>query len=60
MNIYPDPSVEIGAFRVLPRTTGGFVVIDTRRAPGNQTVHWFPTLEFATKTAQSWKDQGHG
>lgn len=58
---YPDPGVEYGAFRVLPRTDGGFVVYDPRRAPAKRQVGpRFRTLEDAAAAAKAWHVQGHG
>ncbi len=59
---YPDPEVQHGAFRVLPRTDGGFVVVDTRRPPGQRTVgkRKFKTLQDAAHAAKTWHDAGHG
>lgn len=37
-NHYPDPGIQIGHFRVLPHTPGGYIVIDDRRPPGYQRV----------------------
>ncbi len=61
MNHFPDPGIEHGAFRVLPRTSGGYVVVDIRRRPGNQTVGpVFKKLEDAARTAEAWHKEGHG
>lgn len=38
----PDPGVSHGAFRVLQRTDGPYLVLDTRRPPGEQTIAVFP------------------
>ncbi len=58
---YPDPGETHGAFRVLPRTDGGYVIQDTRRALGSQTVgKKFKKLEDAVRTAKAWHEQGHG
>lgn len=60
-NSYPDPGVEHGAFKVLPRTDGGYVVIDTRRRPGKRTVgEKFRTLQEASSHAELWHKEGHG
>jgi hypothetical protein len=58
---HPDPGIEHGNFRVLPRTDGGYVVVDGRRKPGKQTVGGkFRTLEDAAQAALTWHQQGHG
>lgn len=60
-NNYPDPGVEFGSFRVLPRTDGGYVIVDVRRAPGKRTVgKKFQKLEEATRVAEEWHKAGHG
>lgn len=60
-NSYPDPGIEFGSFRVLPRTTGGYVVIDKRRKPGKQQVGApFKKLEEAAHAAEEWHKAGHG
>lgn len=60
-NHYADPGIEYGNFRVLPRTDGGFVVIDGRRKPGKQTVgQKFRQLEDAARAAHDWHEEGHG
>jgi hypothetical protein len=60
---YPDPGEQFGAFRVLPRTDGGHIVIDDRREPGDQTVMHFKgkhSLRDAIAAAKMWHVQGHG
>lgn len=58
---YPDPSIEYGAFRVLPRTDGGFIVYDHRRRLGSRQVGpKFKTLQQAETAARSWHLAGHG
>lgn len=37
-NVVPDPGITHGHFRVLQRVDGPFVVLDTRRDPGDQTI----------------------
>lgn len=37
-HVVPDPGITHGFFRVLQRTDGPFIVIDTRRPPGDQAV----------------------
>ena len=60
-NTYPDPGITFGSFRVLPVTTGGFVIVDTRRKPGKQTVgERFKKLEDAARVAEEWHKAGHG
>jgi hypothetical protein len=60
-NHYPDPDVQHGAFKVLPRTDGGFVVVDTRRKLGKRTVgEKYRTLEAAAADAKKWHEEGHG
>jgi len=60
-NSYPDPDVRFGAFRVLPRTDGGYVIVDTRRKPGKQAVgNKFQKLEEASRVAEEWHKAGHG
>lgn len=59
--VFPDPNVEHGAFRVLPRTDGGYIIVDTRRPPGRQTVgEKFRNIGDAAVTAKTWHDAGHG
>jgi hypothetical protein len=58
---YPDPGIAHGVFRVLPVTTGGFVVYDPRRAPAKRQVGpVFKRLEDADYAARTWHEQGHG
>lgn len=60
---HPDPNITFGAFRVLPRTDGGHVVVDERRDPGDRTVMRFQgkhSLRDATRAAREWNKQGHG
>jgi hypothetical protein len=60
-NSYPDPGVEFGSFRVLPQTTGGFIIVDKRRRPGKQQVGApFRKLEEAVRAAREWHEAGHG
>lgn len=61
MSHYPDPDVECGSFRVLPRTDGLYVVIDTRRQPGARTVGKpFKKLKDAIAHAKRWHEEGYG
>lgn len=58
---YPDPSISHGVFRVLPRTDGGFIVFDPRRALGRMQVGpVFARLEDAANAARAWHEAGHG
>jgi len=50
-NHYPDPGITYGHFRVLPCTTGGYVVIDDRRPPGYQRVAKRVSLDDAANDA---------
>ncbi len=50
-NHYPDPGISFGHFRVLPLTTGGYVVIDDRRPPGRQRVARMLSLDDAAQRA---------
>ncbi len=61
MSHYPDPDVVFGAFKIYPITTGGYVIVDTRRKPGQRTVGKpFKKLKDAVATARAWHEQGHG
>ena len=57
---FPDPDVQHGNLRVLPVTSGGYVVVDTRRPPGQQTVMHFKKLAEAANACLVWYQQGHG
>ena len=62
-NVYPDPGISHGSFRVLPYAgaAGAFIVVDTRRKPGHQRVgepFWY--LEEAALAARTWNEQGYG
>lgn len=57
---FPDPGLQFGAFRVLPRTDGTFAVIDERRPAGDRTVMIFQWLAEAERAAKAWFEQGHG
>lgn len=46
----PDPPIAMGSFRALPRTTGGFVVIDDRLPLAEKAVR-FCTSESAARVA---------
>ncbi len=61
-NHFPDPGLEFGAFRVMPQTTGGYIVVDTRRAPGQRQVgtYIFRRVEEAAEAAKRWHEEGHG
>ena len=37
-NVIADPGIRIGCYRVLTTTTGSWVAVDERNAPGEQTV----------------------
>ncbi len=52
-NHYPDPGVTYGHFRVLPCTTGGYVIVDDRRRPGMQRVGKTMSLDDASYYAAS-------
>ncbi len=66
-NHYPDPSITHGPFRVLPQTTGGYVVEDTRRPVGDRAVRdktgevmrWKKAGE-AGDVAARWVELGFG
>jgi hypothetical protein len=66
-NHYPDPKIEHGPFRVLPRTDGGYVVADSRRPAGDQAVknkkgevmRWKKAGE-AGDVAARWVELGFG
>jgi hypothetical protein len=47
-----DPQIEAGPFRVLPRTDGKFVVVDTRRPLGERTVLVLADLKSAERACQ--------
>jgi hypothetical protein len=58
---HPDPGIAHGAFRVLPRTDGLWVVVDERRPPGYRTVGKpFKSQKAAELAAKTWHAQGHG
>jgi len=58
---YPDPGIEYGVFRVLPMTTGGYIVYDPRRPLGKRQVGpVFKKLADAELAARTWHEQGHG
>lgn len=58
---FHDPGIEHGSFRVLPITTGGFIVYDERRKPGKRQVGpVFRKLHEAEAAARTWHLQGHG
>ncbi len=50
-NHYPDPGITFGHYRVLPYVPGGYVVIDTRRAPGYQRVARMLSIDDAAMRA---------
>jgi hypothetical protein len=64
---YPDPGITHGHFRVLPQTTGGFVIVDDRRAPGEQMIRnkigevikWHKAAD-AGEVAKEWDERGLG
>jgi hypothetical protein len=60
MNHFPDPDVQHGHLRVLPVTSGGYVVIDERRPVGKKTVMHFKKLAEAAHACLVWYQQGHG
>lgn len=57
---WPDPDIRHGHLRVLPRTTGDFVVIDERRKPGKRVLRVFRTLREAAHVCELWHKQGYG
>lgn len=58
---FPDPGLEYGHFRILPRTDGLWIVVDSRRAPGKRTVGKpFRTRDQADQAARVWHEAGHG
>lgn len=59
-NCYPDPGIQHGHFRVLPRTDGQWCVLDDREPPGKQTVMVFKSKEAASVSAADWHRLGHG
>lgn len=50
-NIWRDPNVEIGPYRILARTTGGFVLYDERLPAAARSAGWAPTLDAAKDLA---------
>jgi hypothetical protein len=57
--VVPDPNVRHGHFRVLPQTTGGFVVIDETRRLGEQVITKPMSLEAADAKARTlWQHHG--
>ena len=57
---FPDPEVSFGAFRVLPRTDGKWIVYDARRGLGRRTLRVFRKQKEAAEAASLWHRQGHG
>lgn len=65
--VFPDPGIQHGHFRVLPRTDGGFVVVDDRRPVADQAVknkkgevmRWAKAAD-AGWVAREWHRLGHG
>jgi len=57
---FPDPDVKYGAFRVLPRTDGKYIVVDERLPAGKRIVKVFVQLKAAIFAAQLWHTQGLG
>ena len=53
------PDMVYGHLRILARTDGKYVVVDTRRPPGHQTIHVFRTLALAARAASQWHAEGH-
>jgi hypothetical protein len=51
---FPDPDIQFGHFRVLPRTDGKWAVIDLRRDPGARTIKAFSKKETAVEAAEKW------
>lgn len=63
VNHWPDPGIQHGSFRVLPRTDGSFAVVDDRNPPGGQTIMVFTGKHGkrdAERAAKTWHAQGHG
>lgn len=48
----PDPGVEVGPWRILPRADGKWILYDERRPIGCRTVATEDSLELATALAQ--------
>ena len=57
---FPDPDIQIGAFRVLPRTDGKWAIVDTRRPAGQRTIHVAKSKQDAVTVAQRWHGEGYG
>ncbi len=64
---YKDPDIEHGSFKVLPRTTGGYVIVDLRRSPGKRLVvdpngntYTWATAKEAGAVALEWNRKGFG
>lgn len=55
---YPDPDIQFGPFRVLPRTDGKWAVTDTRREPGKRTIKAFSKKDVAEQAAKKWHQEG--
>ena len=55
---FPDPGIQHGPFKVLPRTDGLWAVLDTRRAPGEQSLKAFRKKETAEQAAMKWHQEG--
>lgn len=59
MSRVADPNIRFGPFRVLPQTTGGFVVVDERRSMFDQVITKPMSLE-AAETKARWFFQHEG
>lgn len=53
VQVWRDPGVSVGPYRILPKTTGGFVVFDDRRRLGENEVGWGPTVPDAEREARA-------
>ncbi len=66
-NTFPDPGITHGHFRVLPQTTGGYVIVDDRRPHGDmivknkigEIIKW-QRADAAGDAAREWNERGLG
>lgn len=57
-NVWKDPQIEIGPFRILPRTDGRWVAFDTRGQLGEQSAAIEDTQEAAVAAAKALVARG--
>ncbi|MBA0087445.1 MAG: hypothetical protein HRJ53_20870 [Acidobacteria bacterium Pan2503] len=52
-----DAAHSFGELKVLPRSDGGYVVVDTRRPMGGRTLSWHPTISEADEAMRRWAER---